>query len=75
MDGARMYYAKQNKSIGKRQIYDFTHMWNLRNKRDEHKERGSKINIKTERETNHKRLLNTENNMRAAGGVLVGSVC
>ena len=32
-----MYYAKQNKLIRERQIpYDFTHMWNLRNKTDEH---------------------------------------
>ena len=37
VDGARMYYAKQNKSIRERQIpYDFTHLWNLRNKTDEH---------------------------------------
>ena len=31
--GARVYYAKWNKSFLERQIpYDFTHMWNLRNK-------------------------------------------
>ena len=36
-----MCYAKQNKSIRERQIpYDFTHMWNLRNKTDEHMESG-----------------------------------
>ena len=36
MDGARMYYAKQNKSIRERQIsYDITHMSNLRNRIDE----------------------------------------
>ena len=28
----RQYYAKQNKSVRERQTYDFTHMWNLRNK-------------------------------------------
>ena len=33
-----MYYAKQNKSVRKRQIpYDFIHMWNLRNTTDEHR--------------------------------------
>ena len=32
MDGARSYYAKQNKSVRERQIpYGFTHMWNLKN--------------------------------------------
>ena len=30
--------------------YDFAHMWNLRNKKDEHRGRGKK------REENHKRL-------------------
>ena len=55
MDGARGYYAKQNKSVRERQIpYDFTHTWNLRNKTDEHKGRGKK----KEREANHKRLSN-----------------
>ena len=47
MDESRVYYAKWNKSVRERQIpYDFTHMWNLRNKADEHK--GGK-----EREANH----------------------
>ena len=33
MDGARVYYAKQSKSVRERQIpYVFTHMCNLRNK-------------------------------------------
>ena len=37
VDGARMYYAKGNKSIRERQIsYDFTRMWNLRNETVEH---------------------------------------
>ena len=55
-----MYYAKQNKSVREGQIlHDFTHVWNLRSPTDEHG-RGKKNNIKTERETNHKRLLNTE---------------
>ena len=36
IDEAREYNAKPNKSITERHIiYDFTHMWNLRNKTDE----------------------------------------
>ena len=54
-----MYCDKQNKSIRERQIpYDFTHMWNLRNKTDEHMGKGKK---KRERETNHKRLIMIQN--------------
>ena len=41
-----------------RQIYDFTHMWTFRNKRDEHMERGEKG------ETNHKKLLTTEDELK-----------
>ena len=37
VDGARLYYAKQNKSVRERQVpYDFIHMWILRNKTNEH---------------------------------------
>ena len=37
-DRAKVYFAKQNKSVRGRQMpYDFTHMWNLRNKTDKHK--------------------------------------
>ena len=44
MDRARVYHAKQNKLARERQIsYDFTHMWNLRSKTDERKEREGKI--------------------------------
>ena len=42
-------------------------MCNLRNKTDEHK--GRKNKIKTEREANYKRLLNTKNKLRVDGGV------
>ena len=50
MDGARVYCAKHNKSFRERQIpYDFIHMWNLRNKTDEHRE------TKTERERERER--------------------
>ena len=44
MDGARDYYAKQNKSARERQIpSDFTRMCNLRNKTDRHRGREGKI--------------------------------
>ena len=47
--------------------YDFTPMWNLRNTTGEHRGREGKIR-KSEREANHKRLLNTENKPRVDGG-------
>ena len=44
VDGARGYYAEQNKSIRERQLsYDFTYMWNLRNKMEAHRGRERKI--------------------------------
>ena len=47
MNGTRVYYAERNKSIRERQmLYDFTHMWNSRNKTNE--QRGKK----KEKETN-----------------------
>jgi len=40
MDGAREYNAKWNKSVRERQVpYDFTHMWNLRNKTNEQRQK------------------------------------
>ena len=42
MDGTRVYYAKQSKL--EKDKHDFTHMWNLRNKKDEH--RGREANIR-----------------------------
>ena len=69
MDGDRMYYAKRNKSIRERQIsYDFTRMWNLRNKTDEHMGRVGR----EEKETSHKRCLTTENKLRGDRGRSVG---
>ena len=38
MDGARVYYAKQNKSE-KDKYHMISLMWNLRNKTDEHRQR------------------------------------
>ena len=65
-----MYYAKQNKSIRERQIpYDFTHVWNLRNKTDKYMGRGEE---REGRETNHKRLLTIENKLRVDGEMWVG---
>ena len=44
VDGTRKYYAKPNKSGRERHTtYDFIHMWNLRNKTDEHRGREGKI--------------------------------
>ena len=45
MEEAREYYAKWNKSIRERVIpYDFTHMWNLRNKTNEQRGREREAN-------------------------------
>ena len=52
VEGARVYYAKRKQSV-KDVSYDFTHMWNLRNKIDEHMVGEER----REKETNHKRLL------------------
>ena len=49
---------------------DFTHMRTLRDKTDEHKGRETKNNMKTGRGTEQKRLINMENKLRVAGGVL-----
>ena len=42
VDGTRVYYAKWNKSE-KDKYHDFTHVWNLRYKTDEHKGMEAKI--------------------------------
>ena len=44
MDEASIYYAKHNMSVRERQTpYDFTHMWDLRNKTVEYRGREGKI--------------------------------
>ena len=44
MDGTGGYYAEQNKSIRERQLsYGFTHMWNIRNSAEYHRERDGKM--------------------------------
>ena len=52
VDGARRYNVKWNKSVKNRQIpQDFTHMWNLRNKKKKNKhasKRETKANQETE---------------------------
>ena len=41
VDGTRGYYTKLNQSVRERQIpHDFIHMWSLRNKIEEHREKG-----------------------------------
>ena len=40
MDGSKEYNAKQNKPVKEQEIpYDFTHMWNLRNKTNKGKQK------------------------------------
>ena len=59
MDGTRGYYAEQNKSMRERQLsYDLPDMKNLR---------GNMRGL-WGREGNHKRLLISQNKLRAAGG-------
>ena len=74
MDGTRGHYTKRNKFVRERQLsYDLAHTWNLRNKAEKHRGREGKINkMKSERKTNHKRLLIIENKLRLAGGEGVG---
>ena len=56
MDGARVHFTKQNKSVRERQIaYDFTHVWNLRNKIDEHMGGGKRGKGKKPQETTNDR--------------------
>ena len=45
-------------------------MWYLRNLTEDHWGREAEKIFQSEREANHKRLLNTENKLRIAGGVL-----
>ena len=71
MDGAREHYAKPNKSVREGQIpYDFTHMWNLRNKTYER--RGNKR--EREKKKSRNRFLTREDKLmvtrRDVGGVM-----
>ena len=48
-------------------------MWNIRNSTEGHRGREGKLNgKKSERETNHERLLTIGNNLRVAGGARGG---
>ena len=68
MDGAKENYAKQNKSVRKRQIpYDFTHMWNLRN--NTNGPRGKK-----ERGKLRNRLLTIKNKLMVTRGEVCGKM-
>ena len=69
MDGTGGYYAEQNKSIRQRQLYGFTHMWNIRNSTEDHRGREGKLNgKKSEKETNHERLSTIGNKRLLEGG-------
>ena len=64
----------EKKSARERQIsYDFTHMWNLRYKTDEHKGREAKI-ISNQRGRQTIRDSNTAYKLRVARGVLGGGM-
>ena len=63
------YYAKWNKSRREKQIpYVFTYMWILRNSTKTRGEEKGKKKLQRGKEANHKRLLNTENKLRADRG-------
>jgi len=52
MDGSREYNAQQNKPVRERQIlYDFTHMWNLRNKTNEQRKKKRIITLNSREQT------------------------
>jgi len=61
---------KKNRTIKERQLsYGFTHMRNDRNSAQDHRGREGKTNgKKSERETNHERLLTMGKKLRVAGG-------
>ena len=55
--------------------YDFTHMLNIRNRAEAHRGREGKLNgKKSERETNHERLLTLGNKLRVAEGKVDGEM-
>ena len=70
VDGARVHYVKQNKSVIERQIlYDFTCICNLGNKTwtyGKEKRKGKE----RDREANHERLLTIENKWLMEGSWL-----
>ena len=70
MDGTGGYYAKQTQLIRERQLlYGFIHLWNIRNRKEDHRGKEEKLNGKSsEREKNHERLLTLGNELRVAGG-------
>ena len=63
-----MYYAKRNKSE-KDKYHMISLIYGIQDTKQINK-REEKNNIKPEQETNHKRLLNTEEKLRVAGRVL-----
>ena len=68
MDGTRKC-NEQNESVRERQIpYDFTPMWNLRNKTNGQ----MRWELEKERERNYERLLKTEKKLRVSEGRWVG---
>ena len=69
MDGTRGYYAKRNKSVRERQLsYDLSDMKNWRGRVGIVGGRGEMKQDGIRKETNHKRLQNSQNKLRVAGG-------
>ena len=67
MDGARQYNGKRNKLVRERQIpYDFTRMWELRNKTKRERER--------ERDEPRNKLLTLENKLVVSRGEVDGGM-
>ena len=74
MDGTGGDYAEGNKSDREKQVScGFTHLWKIRNNTEDHREREGKLNgKKSERETNHDRLLTLGNELRVVEGEVGG---
>ena len=69
MDGTGEYHTEQNKSVREKQLYYFTHIWNIRNSVEDHRREGKGNGKKSERETNQK-TLTLGNKLRVVGGVV-----
>ena len=69
VDGTRGHYPEWNTLIRERQLsYGFIHIWNIRNRAEDHGGREWKQNGKSsERKKNHERLLTTGNKLKVAG--------
>ena len=75
MDGTTGYYAKLNKSIRERLLYDLTYLWNSRNKAEDQRGREEEMKQDETREGDKPlRLLIIGNKLRIAGGEGAGGM-